>query len=229
MTLADFEFMPGVIVDANDPKLLGRVKIVAPGFQDNSTMDVKDMYWTTPFTSMGYQRLSKPSEGQKVWLLNNKKNKYESYYLPMWEANQNTAVAINGGADYDVLVSRSGNGTGAQMHYNTTEGFTTEISGKAKSNINPSGDITNLSNGTKMSIEGASVLLGVTDDCTHPGVLGDELHTLLSNLAAKLNDTAIAASSNCYTSNLANPLNECVKAINDTLEKIQSQHIFISK
>lgn len=228
MNITDLQLIPGVVVDANDPKTLGRVKVVAPGFQDNSVMDVKDMYWSAPFSCNGYQRMSKPTEGMKVWLINNKKNRYESWFIPMWDLNQNTTVAINGGDDYDVLVSRSGEGVGAQMYYNQKDGFTTAMKNNASMQMKPSCDVEIKSNGVEMSCTGANVMLGKQGEATHPAVQGDLLVQLLQNLAEKLANTAMIAGAQWTTAHLASPLNECVKAITDTVSTINSSRVFVS-
>lgn len=229
MNITSLDLFPGVVVDANDPKTLGRVKIVAAGFQDNSTMDVQDMYWSMPFSCNGYQRMSKPTEGMKVWVLNNKDNRYESWFIPMWDLNQNTTVAINGGDDYDVLVSRSGEGLGAQMFYNQHDGFVTGMKNDATFTISPSCNIEAKSNGVEMSCTDGNVKLGTQEKCTHPAVQGDVLVELLQNLASKINYTASIAAGSWTTAHLSAPLNECVQAINNTVSKINSKKVFISE
>ena len=104
MKLSNCEIRPGVVVTADDPKKMGRIKAVVPGWFDNSSMNEEDMFWIAPFTSgSGYQRVSKCLEGQKVWVLHDSTNEYEYYYVTMWETNINTTAAQQD-FDYDVLV-----------------------------------------------------------------------------------------------------------------------------
>lgn len=66
MKLSNCEIRPGVVVTADDPKKMGRIKAVVPGWFNNASMHEEDMFWIAPFTSgSGYQRVSKCIEGQK--------------------------------------------------------------------------------------------------------------------------------------------------------------------
>ena len=81
MKLNNCEIRPGVVVTADDPKKMGRIKAVVPGWFNNASMHEEDMFWIAPFTSgSGYQRVSKCIEGQKVWVLHDSTNEYEYYY-----------------------------------------------------------------------------------------------------------------------------------------------------
>lgn len=228
MKLANCEILPGVVVDANDPKKMGRIKAVVPGLFDNSTMDVEDMFWVIPFSCNGYQRVSKPMEGQKVWVLQDPSNEYEYYYIPRWESNTNTVVAQQDD-DYDVLVSRSGEVAGQQMYYSMQQGFVTRIGQIASTTMSQDGNIENLSNGVEVSIKSSKVYCGTKDQASHPMVLGDELYTLLGNLESGLNKTKQLAQANMYTSTLVPGLEACEKAIANILEKIKSDTCFVSK
>ena len=66
MKLADVEMIPGVVVDDEDPKFLGRLKISAPGEFDVDSMDINDMFWVYPFPVGGYQSFSHMLKGSKV-------------------------------------------------------------------------------------------------------------------------------------------------------------------
>ena len=60
MKLSNCEIRPGVVVTADDPKKMGRIKAVVPGWFNNASMHEEDMFWIAPFTSgSGYQRVSK--------------------------------------------------------------------------------------------------------------------------------------------------------------------------
>ena len=53
MKFKDVELLPGVVIDAKDPKMLGRVKATVPTLFDNSAMDVKVMPWIYPISMIG--------------------------------------------------------------------------------------------------------------------------------------------------------------------------------
>lgn len=220
---------PGVVVTADDPKKMGRIKAVVPGWFDNSSMNEEDMFWISPFTSgSGYQRVSKCIEGQKVWVLHDSTNEYEYYYVTMWETNINTTVAQQD-FDYDVLVSRSGKSVGAQMFYTGNQGFVTRIGEHAQTRISQSGDIENKSNGTEISIRGSKAFVGLSEKCEDPMVRGNKLYELLSNLKAGLDELHNEANGNPYTQNLCSAILKCSKAISDTIDEMNSKTSFVSE
>ena len=51
MKLSNCEIRPGVVVTADDPKKMGRIKAVVPGWFNNASMHEEDMFWIAPFTS----------------------------------------------------------------------------------------------------------------------------------------------------------------------------------
>lgn len=229
MKLNNCEILPGTIVTADDPKKMGRVKAVVPGWFDNANMNEEDMFWIAPFTTgAGYQRVSKPLEGQKIWVLHDSTNEYEYYYIPMWETNINTTAAQQD-FDYDVLVSRSGKSAGAQMFYTGEQGFVTRIGEHAQSSINQVGDIENKSNGTEVSIRGTRAYVGLEEKCNDPMVRGNQLYKLLSDLKAGLDELNEKALSNCYTTNLSPAILKCSKAISDTIDNMNSKTSFVSE
>lgn len=226
MKLSNFELYEGVVVDANDPKHLGRVKGVAPGLFDNTTMNINDMFWIYPFLCGGYQRVSKPQEGQKIWILNDTKNEYGYWYIPKPDLNLNTTAMLQND-DYDVLVSRSGEGVGQQMYYNRDEGFVTRVSTAATSTMTPSGDITNNSNGMQMSMKGGQAFIGTQSGDNHPMVLGDKIVDVLNSLKKNLGNLAVKAAGSWTTAHLAQDLNEAVKDLNELTPAILASKSFV--
>lgn len=226
MKFSDFELYQGVVVDANDPKHLCRVKAVAPGLFDNSTMNVNEMFWIYPFTGQGYQKVSKPSEGQKIWIINNTKNEYGYWWIPYPELNMNTTATIQND-DYDVLVSRSGAGVGSQMYYNRDDGFVTRINTSASTQISPSGNILQNSNGMQMSMKDGQVFFGTETGSNHPVVLGDKLVDVLNSLKQNLSNLALKASSSWTTVHLAEDLNKAVADLNKLTNPILAEKSFV--
>ncbi len=229
MKLNNCEIRPGVVVTADDPKKMGRIKAVVPGWFNNASMHEEDMFWIAPFTSgSGYQRVSKCIEGQKVWILHDSTNEYEYYYITMWETNINTTAAQQD-FDYDVLVSRSGKSVGAQMFYTGNQGFVTRIGEHAQTQINQAGDIESKSNGTEISIRGSKAFVGLTEKCEDPIVRGNKLYKLLSDLKAGLDELNNAANGNPYTVSLCPSILKCSKAISDTIDEMNSKTSFVSE
>lgn len=226
MKLSNFELYAGCVIDANDPKHLSRVKASAPGLFDNSTMNVNDMFWINPFTSSGYQKVSKPQEGQKIWILRDTTNEYGYWYMPYPELNLNTTAAIQND-DTDVLVSRTGAGVGSQMYYNRDEGFVTRVSTSATSTMTSGGDIKNNSNGAQVSMTGGQVFIGHEKGDNHPMVYGDKLVDVLNSLKSNLSNLAMTAAGSWTTVHLAKDLNKAVADLNQLTDPILADKMFL--
>lgn len=134
MTLGDLDLIPGVVIDVNDPLNQGRVKAVAPGVFDTSTMSVEDLFWINPFMMTGHQTFSKLEINSKIWILHNSKNYFEYWYIPMFEFSNIPAddAAVKG----DVVYSRSVGGNKVSMGYNEETG-TTICNGGTSINVDP--------------------------------------------------------------------------------------------
>ena len=83
MFFKDIEAIPGVVVDAEDPENLLRVKAAAPGLFDPDTMEISALPWVYRFPMCGYQHYSKLLMGSRIWILRNTKN-YYLHYLQMF-------------------------------------------------------------------------------------------------------------------------------------------------
>ena len=223
MKLADVEMIPGVVVDDEDPKFLGRLKISAPGEFDVDSMDINDMFWVYPFPVGGYQSFSHMLKGSKVWLIKNTKNYYEYWYLPYFEMNANTFNLVNSKKKYDadVLVSRSDGSNNIQMYYNPEDGINQKI-GFASINIMPDGTISITTGGAAPSA-GTFHTNSKNNEIGYDGgeyprqfaVMGENLHKLLDELNGKFKTLATTAAPCPFTSHLAKTLNE----ICDTISK----------
>lgn len=226
MTLNNYDLSPGVVVNAEDPKFLGRVQCIIAGKTNPDTMDPSKLPWCAPFMSFGYQRISKPMEGQKIWVLHNINNYYEYYYIPMWELNQNTAV-IPAEQYYDVLVSRPGEGVGAQSYYTEDQGFVTRIGNDVSSTMTNENTIVHTDNNVEMAIRDGHVYHGGIEEEAEPAILGEQLYNLLKTLSGDLNTTAEVAKSNPYTQPLYAPLAQASQNLSKAIETIRSKTTFI--
>lgn len=223
MKLADVEMIPGVVVDDEDPKFLGRLKISAPGEFEVDSMDINDMFWVYPFPVGGYQSFSHMLKGSKVWLIKNTKNYYEYWYLPYFEMNANTFNLVNSKKKYDadVLVSRSDGSNNIQMYYNPEDGFNQKI-GFASINIMPDGTISITTGGAAPSA-GTFHTNSKNNEIGYDGgeyprqfaVMGENLHKLLDELNGKFKTLATTAAPCPFTSHLAKTLNEICDTISD--------------
>lgn len=223
MKLADVEMIPGVVVDDEDPKFLGRLKISAPGEFDVDSMDINDMFWVYPFPVGGYQSFSHMLKGSKVWLIKNTKNYYEYWYLPYFEMNANTFNLVNSKKKYDadVIVSRSDGSNNIQMYYNPEDGFNQKI-GFASINIMPDGTISITTGGAAPSA-GTFHTNSKNNEIGYDGgeyprqfaVMGENLHKLLDELNGNFKLLASAAASCPFTSHLSKTLNEVCKTISN--------------
>lgn len=223
MKLADVEMIPGVVVDDEDPKFLGRLKISAPGEFEVDSMDINDMFWVYPFPVGGYQSFSHMLKGSKVWLIKNTKNYYEYWYLPYFEMNANTFNLVNSKKKYDadVIVSRSDGSNNIQMYYNPEDGFNQKI-GFASINIMPDGTISITTGGAAPSA-GTFHTNSKNNEIGYDGgeyprqfaVMGENLHKLLDELNGKFKTLATTAAPCPFTSHLAKTLNEICDTISD--------------
>lgn len=227
MKLANATLLPGVVTSAEDPQNLGRIKCIIAGVSNPDTMNQDHLPWCAPLTCFGNQRVSKPMEGAKVWVLHDEDNYYEYYYLPSWEVNGNTED-VTGDDSYDVLVSRPGEGFGSQQFYSDDKGFVTRIGNDLSTTMTKDGTIMNTDGNVELGITDSHCYAGAKDGSWEPMVLGDQLYKLLNDLSSKLNATGQTASSSCYTSHLSQPLMECAKAINNHIEQILSQNSLVN-
>ena len=207
MTLGDFEIIPGVVISNSDPKNQGRVKAVAPGLFDTSTMSEEDLFWINPFMMIGYQSFSKMEISSKIWILHNKKNYFEYWYIPMFDFHTpltKTFVSDNYSNDPEVVFLRdNGCGTGAYT-YDDQEGHKLTVNDDyiqlKKGNI-----FEVKANEGKVKIDGSLVYTGNDKDTYEPAVLGNTLVDLLTKLSAAVGELQSSAAESIFTSHMAAP------------------------
>lgn len=200
MTLGDFEITPGIVLSNKDPENQGRIKACAPGLFDNTTMSVDDMLWVSPFMMFGQQTFSKLKLNSKIWILHNKDNYLEYWYLPMFEFDENFPEVSS--EDSDVMFSRSNGGERAQMYYTPNAGFNLK-NGASGVNLASDGtvDIKNGATSIKCEESGVITLSGSSEDSTtYSAVKGEVLVDILNKLAANLAAVAESLTSSPYVS-----------------------------
>lgn len=220
MLLKDLEIIPGVVIDANDPENLLRVKASVPGLFDTSTMDVKALPWIYRFPVGGHQQFSKLMTGSLIWVLKNKSNYFEFWYIPFPQFNKNTGDIAK--VDADVVVSRYIADGNAQLYYNGEDGFKTVL-GENYIQLDSSGNAINMSNGVSSKIDGAHYYVGTDEGNYEPMVLGQQLVNLLSQLSSDLNLLEMAAAGFPSTSHLAPPIRTMKQNLDSQLFNILSK------
>lgn len=220
MFFKDIEAIPGVVVDAEDPENLLRVKAAAPGVFDPDTMEISALPWVYRFPMCGYQHYSKLLMGSRIWILRNTKNYYEFWYIPFSDLNENTLQAAK--SEADVLISRYTGEADAQLYYNKKEGFKT-ILGANYIQLDASGNTINMSNGVSSKIYGAHYFAGQDGGAYEPMVLGNKLIELFKQLSSDLDELASIAESSPYTSQLSPAIRNIKLNIDKNYPEITSQ------
>lgn len=184
MLLNNCELIPAVIQSVKDPKKLGRIKCVIPGIIDNSTMSEENMPWCYPFGMNAYQSFSKCIPGQKVWVLINKSNYNEYWYLPFFEYNEISKEYLEGVYDNDnpeILVSRSLGDNSALSTYDDKAGFSERI-GDNHIDLHPDGHISLVGGEGEVDIDGGSIKIGKIGGEDTEAVRYKELKEMLTGI-----------------------------------------------
>ena len=135
MKLSECEVLPGVVIDVEDPKHIGRVKAMVPTWFDSDVMEKEALPWIWPCGMGGYQRFSKLENGRKIWVLHNKENDLEYWYWPMFEETEQSKPIIDQYDSTELLLCRGGGESGdILIYYNDAEGIILKI-GDTKINI----------------------------------------------------------------------------------------------
>lgn len=226
MTLGDFEIIPGVVVSNSDPKNQGRVKAVAPGMFDTTTMSEEDLFWINPFIMMGYQTFSKLEISSKIWILHNKNNYFEYWYLPMFEINEH-APAGSTETDSDVMLSRSIGGETVQLYFSRDDGFVIKI-GANKVNLLPGGAFRVDANGAVIKANTDGITLSEKNAEIYAATKAEPLIALLTSLCNWLTASGTASLVSPFTAAMGASLLGCAVDVQSQLDKIKSNFVKIS-
>ena len=228
MKFKNVELLPGTIIDAADPKKIGRVKCDVPGVFDSASMNQEGFPWIYPLTQPGFQRWSTPVKGHKVWVFKTTDNYQEFWYIPMMQLTNGTKELISGD-DYEnaeVLMARNMGPQSVNVYYKESVGLAIQF-GTANINITPEQEILIEASGASVQLKNGKVYLGNGGEGEH-AAKGDSLHELLENLQNKLLETSSSASTNPFTVTLAQPLIECANAIGDSLKYIVCDYTLVN-
>ena len=227
MTLSNCELIPSVIYDTNDPLKLGRIKCVVPGFIDNSTMSLENMPWVRPLDMGRHQSFSKPVKGFKVWVLINKANYNEYWYIPFFEYNDISKEYLDSTYEDqpEIIISHNNGGNHAMLTYDEKNGYNIKL-GQHHIELHPNGHISILGGEMEVDIDG-EIKIGQKNGDYQRAVKGEPLKNILDNLNKAFNALQTSASSSPFTSHLGAGFEMCKTALADT-ESILSNKVKVN-
>lgn len=222
MKLKDIELVPGVVINANDPEHIGRVKAVVPGIFDTS-MSEEALPWIHPLTMAGYQQFSKLQRGSGIWLFKNMLGDMrELWYIPMFQLYCDASDIVSMGKDSDIIFSRIGGPDSANFRYVAGEGMVMNVGDDNSLSMKSDGTMSLKSGGTHMSMGSGRFTIGDPKSAQNM-VLGNNLTSLLENLKGNIEKVAsIAASTGGDVSPLSTPLSETVAQLDEDIKNILS-------
>lgn len=223
MKLKDCEVELSAVIDVNDDKKLGRIKVCKPG-EYAEDMDTECLPWVYPFEMNHYQSFSKLIKGAKVWTIKNKDNYDEYYYIPYPE--QITVVknylAEHYEDDPEVIIARDNLGednTATLVTYDSKEGFVIKIKGTSIE-VKPNNQIICKTPDVNVDIKDGVVYCGDPNGGFEPMIYGNKLVDVLNNLRNGFNSLYSACGG--YTEPLRPGFEQCrtaLESVNELLTK----------
>lgn len=203
MDLSNFDLIPAVIDNVNDPEKLGRVKCTIPGVTDNSMICDENMPWVHPLAMSSYQQFSNPMQGQKVWVLVDKEDNKNLWYIPLFEYIDITEdfVKEKYNNNAEVVFARNLGGQKAMMTYDDKDGIILELR-DAKVHVQQDGDIELKSHDSYVKIEGGVVYCGKEGETYERAIKGEQLKSVLEQLQLGINALRTACESYPKTAHL---------------------------
>ena len=190
--LADYEFLPAVIVETDDPMNYGRIKVSALGAYNAGNSSTAQLPWCYPFTMHGNNTYSSYEKGSKVWLLRNTKRQDENWFIPMYEHHAMTQDFIDGSDPKnkpEVISMRNNGGSQSSITYDHSGGYNISTGGSgggALLNVGTDSSATMSGGGSAVNTSGSGVTLGSPGEDEHPAVLGDKLSDLIYDILSAL-------------------------------------------
>lgn len=228
MKFKDVELLPGVVVDVDDPKKIGRVKATIPGVFDSTVMNKEGLPWIYPITMAGYQWFSKLNEGSKIWVFKTENNYKEFWYIPLYELHGDVREII--GAKYDedsdVLIARNAGSNSIYFYATESEGIKAKVGEDGEINIDKDGQIIIRNSDGYVKIEGGKVYIG-KKGAKEKAVLGDTLQKLLDDFCKDIN-TACVNGSNAFTATLCQGLVQAATSLSTQLHTILCEKTIVS-
>ena len=195
--LADYEFLPAVIVETDDPLKYGRIKVSALGAYNANNSSIAQLPWCYPFMMQGNNTYASYEKGSKVWLLRNTKRQDENWFIPMYEQHAMTQQFVDGANHKDkpeVISMRNNGGSQSSITYDHNRGYNISTGGSgggASVNVGTGSSATMSGGGSSVSTSGSGVTIGTPGEDEHPAVLGDKLSDLIYDILGALEIFAI--------------------------------------
>lgn len=219
MHLSDCELIPAVIVDTADEMQMGRIKCVIPGYVD-ATFSKENMPWVRPLGMTRHQSFSKMMPGYKVWVIANKNNYNEFWYIPFFEKNDVSKNYLGPVYDSDqpeIFMAHNNGGNHSLMTFDEKNGFSERI-GNDHINLMPDGHISLKGQNGEVDIDGSKVKMGEIGGDYEPAVLGNKLKDILDKMKAHFSELQKAANSSPYTTHLVAPITNIIQDLSKSNE-----------
>jgi len=228
MNFSDYEFLPGTVINVEDPEKRGRIKASVPTWFDTNVMQEEALPWIVPSSMGGYQRFSKLENGSKVWVIHKKKSNKEYWYLPMFELDDKTQEIVNDYNAPEVLLSRSEGNSGVYVYYNTKNGLVLK-NGDLEVILNNNKEI-NITDGlTSFKLSGGKIGIGKDGDDGEQTLMGQSVQKMLSDFAGNLFAIGVEMSANDKTSFIGPKIEKCAQEMQEACTKILSETVKISQ
>lgn len=226
MTLGDFEILPGVVIDTADPLNLYRVKACAPGLFDLETMEQDDLLWINPFMMMGNQSMAKLEINAKIWILHNKNNYFEYWYIPMFETNANMPQVAD--VNSDVMMARSVGGSLVQFYYAPEEGYKLCI-GENSILLKSNGDFNVFANGSVIDVNSNGIqLVKAGEEEKFHAAKAEKIIEALGRFCGDMQQISMLMAANPYTASLSKQFNTAAVTLYNQLDSFKSTFVTIS-
>lgn len=199
MKFADTELLPGVVVNDEDPKQIGRVKVNCPGLFNSGTMKEEGLPWVYPITMWGYQNFSKIKKGSKVWIFKQKNNYKEFWYMPMFELNGLSKQLLGNYSETEILFARQSGETSAYINYTEDNGMIIAVSDSTITLL-PDSQIIIKAGDANVKLAQGKVYIG-SESSGEPAVLGNKLVDALTSIKNSF-DQLMNASTPFFTAHL---------------------------
>ena len=248
MKLSDYEMLPGIVIDADDPYSIGRVKANVPTlFYEGNGVPKEVLPWIYPWQSSGYQRFSRLEKGCKIRVLFNRDNPEEYWYIPMVDMNdqcRNAALTDDDKRGNEVLLCRT-SGANTMIKYNDEDGLNMNC-GEAQINVHNTKGIEVKNDTLGMTVSGNNIVLSRFSNPDNPdekwdhetdkkhiqyALMGENVQKLLNEIGNRLMNLSNLVAGNYLTADLAPSIAYLGQYIIDETqgEKLLSETVKISK
>ena len=224
----DYELLPGVVISVKDDEHLGRIKVAVPGGPKLSNTQMEALPWCYPLTMTGtYQGFTKLVDNCKVWVLRNKHDNLEMWYILMADYNPNTKEIISPYDNTEILISRDVGGNNIYIYYTDGQGIMISV-GETKINITPKNQIVLSTGKGNVTVDGENVYLNTNSSSTHNTVRFDSLQGVLQSIGTALqaiyNGCRPDAHTHALMQNIKDPIDKAIEKINNT--NYRSDNVF---